>query len=89
MVVLVIDQVFWTRETEEALATGGLKGLREYEQKCTQQLNDVVALVRRPDLTKLNRATLGAMVTLDVHGRDVLITMEVTLTLTLTLTLAL
>ena len=68
----IVAQVFWTRETEAALAEGGLRGLREYETKCTQQLNDVVTLVRRRDLTKLNRSTLGAMVTLDVHGRDVL-----------------
>ena len=72
MVVLVIDQVFWTRETEAALNERGLAGLKEYEAQCTQQLNDVVQLVRRRDLSKLNRATLGAMVTLDVHGRDVL-----------------
>ena len=71
MVILAVDQIFWTLETEEALANGGNKGLREYEAKCTSQLDDVVRLVRT-NLTKLQRTTLGAMVTLDVHGRDVL-----------------
>ena len=75
MVVLVVDQLYWTMETEAALGGRGLAGLKEYEAQCTAQLNDVVALVRRRDLTKLNRATLGAMVTMDVHGRDVLTAM--------------
>ena len=71
MVVLAVDQIFWTRETEAALTNGGLPGLQEYEAKCSKQLDDIVQLVRSK-LTKLQRATLGAMVTLDVHGRDVL-----------------
>ena len=28
MVILAVDQIFWTRETEEALIAGGLKGLK-------------------------------------------------------------
>ena len=74
MVVLAIDQIFWTRETEAAISERGLRGTKEYEAQCTAQLNDVVQLVRSK-LTKLQRSTLGAMVTLDVHGRDVLTTM--------------
>ena len=70
-VVLGVDQVFWTLETEEALNSGGNKGLREYEAKCTEQLDGCVELVKKP-LNKMQRITLGAMVTLDVHGRDVL-----------------
>ena len=75
MVVLAVDQIFWTRETEEALQRGGAKGLTQYREKCVAQLDDIVARVRE-QLSKLQRKTLGAMVTLDVHGRDVLITME-------------
>ena len=74
MVVLAIDQIFWTRETEAAISAHGLRGTKEYEAQCTAQLHDVVQLVRSK-LTSLQRSTLGAMVTLDVHGRDVLTTM--------------
>ena len=71
MGIIAVDQIYWTRETEHALDTGGNKGLKEYEAQCTKQLDDMVLLVRTP-ISKLQRYTLGAMVTLDVHGRDVL-----------------
>ena len=66
-VVLGCDQVYWTTETEEAIRAKDLKG---YHHKCHQQLLDVTKLVRT-DLTNLQRVSLGALVTLDVHGRDV------------------
>ncbi len=66
-VVLGCDQIFWTRETEEAITAHDLGG---YHTKCHQQLLDVTKLVRT-DLTNLQRVSLGALVTLDVHGRDV------------------
>ena len=66
-VVLGCDQIYWTTETEEAINAKDLKG---YHHKCHQQLLDVTKLVRT-DLTNLQRVSLGALVTLDVHGRDV------------------
>jgi dynein heavy chain len=67
-IILACDQVYWSLETEEAIEEGKLQ---EYHDKCHQQLLDVTQLVRM-DLTKLQRVSLGAMVTLDVHGRDVI-----------------
>ena len=46
MIVLAVDQIFWTRETEEALSSAGLRGLKGYEEKCTAQLDEIVQLVR-------------------------------------------
>jgi len=70
-IVLAVDQLYWTKETEQFLSEKGTAGLREYAKICTDQMLDVVALVRG-DLSKNHRTTLGALVTLDLHGRDVL-----------------
>ncbi|KAF4658988.1 hypothetical protein FOL47_007767, partial [Perkinsus chesapeaki] len=66
-VVLATDCIYWTKEVTEALNG---KRVADYEKKLNQQLLDIVQLVRG-DLSKLARVTLGAMVTIDVHARDV------------------
>lgn len=63
-------QVYWTKEVGEAITTEGAKGLAKYGEQCTAELNKIVSLVRG-QLTSLERATCGALVTIDVHARDV------------------
>ncbi|CAG7837267.1 unnamed protein product [Allacma fusca] len=69
MVVLCVSQIFWTMEVHEAIG-GASGGLSQYLERLNTQLNDIVALVRG-NLTKQSRITLGALVTIDVHARDV------------------
>ena len=57
----------------EALQNGP-QGLRDYYDKLNSQLMDIVNLVRGK-LTKQQRITLGALVTIDVHARDVVLDM--------------
>jgi len=69
--VLNGSQVHWTTEVEEAIQAGKLP---EYLQKLEDQLLDCVQLVRAK-LTKLQSITMGALITIDVHAKDVIRTL--------------
>jgi len=66
-VVLCTDCIYWSGEVTDALKSNAIAA---YEKKLFDQLSDIVDLVRG-EMTKLNRVTVGAMVTIDVHARDV------------------
>ena len=69
MVVLVCTAVNWTADVTRAIDEG--KGaVKAYEEKCTADLLKIVDRVRG-ELTSLQRKTLGALVVMDVHARDV------------------
>uniref|UniRef100_A0A8C4T2P1 Dynein axonemal heavy chain 12 n=1 Tax=Erpetoichthys calabaricus TaxID=27687 RepID=A0A8C4T2P1_ERPCA len=72
-VVLCTSQMFWTIEVHEAIKSGP-QGLKNYYDHLQNQLNDIVELVRGK-LPKQTRITLGALVTIDVHARDVVMEM--------------
>ncbi|MCI4387417.1 hypothetical protein PGIGA_G00073950 [Pangasianodon gigas] len=72
-VVLCTSQIYWTLEVHEAIRSG-INGLKDYYDQLQNQLNDIVELVRGK-LPKQTRTTLGALVTIDVHARDVVMEM--------------
>lgn len=72
-VVLCVSQAYWTREIHEAIK-GGPQGLRDYYDKLCKQMEDIIQLVRGK-LSKQQRTTMGALVVIDVHARDVTLDM--------------
>ncbi|KAK9727720.1 ATP-binding dynein motor region [Popillia japonica] len=69
-VVQSIAMAFWTTEVHESILIS-LDAMKDYLAKCNNQISKVVDLVRGK-LSSQNRITLGALVVLDVHARDVL-----------------
>lgn len=65
-IVLTVSQMFWCKECTTALESNSLK---DFEQKCFKDLNKMAAVVRG-DMSKLQRAILCALITIDVHARD-------------------
>ena len=61
------SQVWWTTLVEEAIARNDIRG---YFNLSTEQLNDLVELVRQP-LTKQQQVTINALIVIDVHAKDV------------------
>ncbi|VEL41929.1 unnamed protein product [Protopolystoma xenopodis] len=72
-IVLTVEQMFWARDITQILgaeqSNNRLKGLSKYEQKCFEDLNRLAVMVRG-DLPKLVRTLLCALITIDVHSRD-------------------
>ena len=72
--VLAGSQYYWSIEMEEAMVTGGNAGLRKYYDKMLEQLQELVEIVRS-NPPYLITITLGALMTIDVHARDVTLKM--------------
>ena len=72
-VVICVSQIFWTLGVEEAIQRGK-NGLEDYLKQLNKDLNEIITLVRGP-LSKMARYTLGALVVIDVHARDVVANM--------------
>ncbi|CAG9332270.1 unnamed protein product [Blepharisma stoltei] len=67
MVVLGVNQLCWTAGVEDAIKNNTMKA---YEDKLTKLIMGVVVMVRGK-LDSLLRKTLSAVITLDVHARDI------------------
>ncbi|KAM4746905.1 dynein axonemal heavy chain 3-like [Rhinophrynus dorsalis] len=76
-IVLASSMVHWTMEVSKAILQN--RGLQTYLKKCSDQIEEIVNLVRGT-LTKMERITLGALITIDVHARDVVYSLNASAT---------
>eukprot|EP00658_Telonema_sp_P-2_P079825 TRINITY_DN7820_c0_g4_i1.p1 TRINITY_DN7820_c0_g4~~TRINITY_DN7820_c0_g4_i1.p1 ORF type:complete len:350 (+),score=76.88 TRINITY_DN7820_c0_g4_i1:3-1052(+) len=68
--VLIMSQMFWTRNVEEALDKDNSRELMaEVREKNYRELGELAGLTGRK-LSKVQRCVLSTLITLDVHGRD-------------------
>ncbi|KAL8017811.1 putative bromodomain, AAA+ ATPase domain, dynein heavy chain region D6 P-loop [Plasmopara halstedii] len=72
--IILVDQVFWTRNVTEAIVQvengTDIHAVDSFLQFSLKQIDGMVQLVRG-SLTKLQRILMGAVITIDVHARDV------------------
>jgi dynein heavy chain, axonemal len=68
MIILCVNQLFWTSEAESAIAS---RGLPKFEEELSVLILEVVSMVRTK-VDSLLRKTLSAVITLDVHARDII-----------------
>ena len=74
-IVLTVAQIYWTRGVLDCYGEADpLGGLTDFAQKCRQQLIGLTGLVQG-ELSRLERLSISALITLDVHARDVVETM--------------
>eukprot|EP01018_Ginkgo_biloba_P018807 Gb_18324 [translate_table: standard] len=73
-IVIMISQVYWCHSVETALSNDNGQivesDLLHYRNQCLKQLEDLSALVRG-NLLPLERCILSALITIDVHARDI------------------
>ncbi|KAI3387241.1 hypothetical protein SNEBB_002654 [Seison nebaliae] len=73
--ILCISQIYWTLEVVESMMDPA-NSLEKYYRKLSEQLNDIVNLVRGK-VPKQVRITLSALIVIEVHNRDVVSDMHV------------
>ncbi|KAF0975040.1 hypothetical protein FDP41_005793 [Naegleria fowleri] len=69
-VVILGSQVYWTKDITNALQKGGNKGLRGYLNTVKEQLLGLIRIVRT-EISKLEKTNIEALITIEVHARDV------------------
>ncbi|ESO02274.1 hypothetical protein HELRODRAFT_188646 [Helobdella robusta] len=70
-VVICVGSAYWTMEVSNSFK--GPQGLTAYAKQCNRQIEEIVELVRGNVITTGTRITLGALIVIDVHARDVVL----------------
>jgi dynein heavy chain len=69
--LITASQIQWTADSEKALTRGDKKGLKSLKKKQNTMLDKFSEAIRG-NLSKLDRMKLVALVTIEVHARDII-----------------
>ena len=75
-IVILVSHIYWVKGAEEALdgllvPDDPIEGIKKWYDQTVVYLNGLITLVRG-ELTKLQRGSLVALITIDVHNRDII-----------------
>ena len=69
--MLAIDQIEWTQKMEKAISSEADNSLKFAFRSEEEKVNELVELIRTPNLSKADMRTLESLIVTDVHSRDV------------------
>ena len=70
-IVIMVAQIYWCRGVIECLESENpVAAMEKYLEKNRSDLKDMTAVVRE-DLSRLHRKIIAALITIDVHARDI------------------
>jgi len=70
-IVLAIDQLEWTNKMEKAITSDFDDSLRTAFRVEEHKVQELVELIRMPNLSPTDMRTLESLIVTDVHSRDV------------------
>jgi dynein heavy chain len=75
-IIILTSQIYWAKGAEEALdgllvPDNPIEGIKQWYDQTVEYLGGLISLVRG-ELTKLQRGSLVALITIDVHNRDII-----------------
>ena len=76
-VVLVVDCIMWTTITEGYLEDMEENDISEWYRTNVSQLDELVQEIRKEDIDPIERKKIVALITQDVHYRDIVESLEV------------
>ncbi|XP_055844482.1 dynein axonemal heavy chain 12 [Episyrphus balteatus] len=72
MVVLCVSQIYWAASVHRHLRSTELNAMSEFFKQLNVELTDIVALIRRKDISNLARITIKSLIVINVHAKDVI-----------------
>jgi len=75
MALITVNMIAWALEAEESMKKGSTTlygGLADYLVRLVRILDSQIDLIRTGELSTLQKSTIAAFITQDIHNRDVI-----------------